>query len=282
MATSDQVIQYLKAQDQLPQLPIALVELQRALNDPLVRNCDLEQIIMRDPMLTLEIVRTSNTPKYNQGSRIESLAEAISRLGMAEVENIGYQVSMSGFNVSSMVIHSARYLEHALLSGYIAKQLAGVVAQPVSPNLAFMCGIFHDIGVLLMASYDDKKLFDVKRANTQSMVSVINSERAIYGVLHPALGGTMLREWGLPRQVVMGVAGHHVPTKLKGEDGDYAKITFLAELGSRYKGKAYGYFPVYEVDLDQALLALSYFKMTLSDYTELLDQAEETYLGSVV
>jgi HD-like signal output (HDOD) protein len=99
MASSDQIIQHLKNLDKLPQLPMALLELQRALNDPNVRNSDLEQIIMKDPMLTLEIVRTSNTPKYNQGNKIQSLAEAISRLGMSEVENIGHQVSMSGFQV---------------------------------------------------------------------------------------------------------------------------------------------------------------------------------------
>lgn len=282
MASSDQILQHLKNLDKLPQLPMALLELQRALNDPNVRNSDLEQIIMKDPMLTLEIVRTSNTPKYNQGNKIESLAEAISRLGMSEVENIGHQVSMSGFQVKSNLIKTANYLENALIAGYIAKHLAQAVDKAVNPNMAFMCGIFHDIGVLLMAAYDDDKLMLVKKANSSSMISVINNERSIYGVLHPALGGTMLREWGLQREVVMGVAGHHAPNKLQGVDGDYAKITFLAELGSRLKGKDYGYFSVRNVDPDQALATLSYFDLSLADYMALLDQAEETFKGSVV
>jgi HD-like signal output (HDOD) protein len=237
---------------------------------------------MKDPMLTLEIVKTSNTPRYNQGNRIESLAEAISRLGMGEVENIGHQVSMAGFQIKSSVVNTHEFMDNALLSGYIAKQLASQVEQAINSNLAFMCGIFHDMGVLLMAAYDDYKLQQVRKVNTSSMISVINNERTIYGVLHPALGGTMLREWGLAREVIMGVAGHHAPNKLKGQDGDYAKVTFLAELGARYKGKGYGYFSVRDVDLDQALSVLTYFNMTISDYIDQLDQAEEIYKGSVV
>jgi PAS domain S-box-containing protein len=281
MATSDELIQELKSQDMLPQLPAALIELQSALNDPRVRNCDLEQIIVKDPMLTLEIVKISNSLKYKQGLRIKSLAEAISRLGMSEVENIAYQVGMSGFHMKSNVINIQDFMENAIFSGYIAQKLANKVTCSINPNLAFICGIFHDIGVLLMAAYDDEGLDIVKQENNQNMGKVIENERAFYGVLHPALGGTMLREWGLQREVVMGVAGHHVPTKFKGVDGDYAKLTFLAELGSRYKGKGYGYFSVQEVELDQALSVLSYFNMTLSDYTDLLDQAEKDYNGSV-
>jgi hypothetical protein len=55
----------------------------------------------------------------------------------------------------------------------------------------------------------------------------------------------------------------------------------LAELGARYKGKGYGYFSVRDVDLDQALSVLTYFNMTISDYIDQLDQAEEIYKGSV-
>jgi HD-like signal output (HDOD) protein len=258
---------------------MALIELQNVLDDPRIRICDLEEIILKDPVLTQEIVNASNAFRYKQSVRVKNLAEAVNRLGMGEIENIGYQVAMASFQIKSNVVDAREFMENAILSGYIAQQLVKEVRLSINPNLAFICGLFHDIGVLIMASYDDEELSAVKRENSESMVSVINNERAIYGVLHTAIGGTILREWGLQREVVMGVAGHHAPTKLKGVDGDYAKITFLAELGARYKGKGYGYFPVQDVDLDQALPVLTHFNMTLSDYTHMLEQAEEVFKG---
>lgn len=280
--TSQQVIDTLEGHNLLPHLPSAMIELQRALQDPEVHGRQIEEIIMKDSRLTVAILQTANTAKFSNGQKISSLGEAISRLGITEINNIAYQASLSGLKLGCKTVNSKSFLKNALLTGYIAKDLAKTLSGGLTPSNAFLCGIFHDMGVPLMDVFCIESFNLTQSQLDQTLTQQVTIERYHFGFSHSAVGGTLIRNWEFPSEIIMGVAGHHTPNKLQGLEGDYAHLTFLAEFGSRLKGFDYRYFAAEAPDLDEAEASLDHFGLDMDYYLNLVDEALDTYEGSVV
>lgn len=280
--TSQHLIDTLNTANVLPHLPSAMIELQRALNNPDVSSKAIEDIIMKDSRLTVAILQTANTPKYSQGQRIDNLSEAIVRLGITEVNNIAHQVSLSGLKLGCKTIHTKGFLKNALLSAYIGKELARTLGAGLTSSNGFLCGLFHDMGLPLMDIFNPEGFAKIKTELTGDLTQQVSCERFHIGLSHPAVGGTLVKNWGFSNLIVMGIAGHHSPSKLDGQAADYAYLTYLAELGSRLKGFDYQYFNGGQNDLSQAEDALKHFGLDEEYYLNMVDDALETYQGSVV
>ncbi len=280
--TSQHLIDTLNSSDLLPRLPSVMIELQRALQQPEISAKDIEDIIMKDSRLTVAILQTANTPKYSHNRQIDNLSEAIVRLGISEINNIAHQVSLSGLKIGCKTIQTKAFLKNALLSAYIAKELARAIGVGLNPNHAFLCGLFHDMGLALMDIFNPPNFAQLVPQLDDDLAQQVSCERFHIGLSHPAVAGTLVKNWGFAQEIVMGIAGHHSPAKLQGRDADYAYITYLAELGSRLKGFSFGYFNATQNQAAQAQNALAHFGLDEDYYLNLIDDAHEIYEGSVV
>ncbi len=58
------------------------------------------------------------------------------------------------------------------------------------------------------------------------------------GIDHAELGGSIVRAWGLPESLVVGVARHHAPTGAAGPTGPIAQGVHLADAVAKAVGTA--------------------------------------------
>ncbi|HEX4340084.1 MAG TPA: HDOD domain-containing protein [Polyangiaceae bacterium] len=187
-------------------------------------------VLAADPSITVATLRIANSAMYRRGAPCDSLKDAVVRLGAGTIRDIITGISLLGaFTESDRVANATR--QHLAGAAAIARILAGAVAPRLS-NVAFLAGLTHDIGKLLLLqsgefSYDTQSR-EVLEAG--SRVHVLENDALGYD--HAILGGLALGIWELPRIVADAVGFHHEPIRAHVAGGDIAQLTSLVVLAS--------------------------------------------------
>lgn len=230
-AAAEAILDTVKA---LPAVPPTMGRILSTTRDPNAGAEDLAEVVSLDPAVAAAVLRVANSPFYGQIGKISDLARAIVTIGFAEVANLVLSIG-----VFDMIQKGRRagldpmlFWEHSLACGILAQQFARDNGQ-VSPTDAFMGGLLHDIGKLVLDCHDGPRYAEVLRTVHATGRFVRDAERDAYGVNHAAVGEALVRRWNLPESVRFAVAYHHVPTTAEAIDLQWAmlvRIVHLADL----------------------------------------------------
>lgn len=199
----------------LPVFPVAIKELHNALKDE-NRSFDViaKQITM-DANLAAQILRAANSSFYAGMSKINTLKEAILRLGLARVVQIATLVVQKGLFSSKNPTTSQfmnKLWQHSVAVALGSEWLANRLGFMTLAEEAFMAGLFHDIGKLLLL----RCLEDICANNPTLSLP----EELIYEVLvnqHEKKGSQLLQSWNLPEIYCSIAESHHQPLTDKTE-----------------------------------------------------------------
>jgi HD-like signal output (HDOD) protein len=78
---------------------------------------------------------------------------------------------------------------------------------------AFVAGLLHDTGKLVLACNFPAEYDQVLQAGQTGSLALLTAEENTFGANHAEIGGYLLGLWGLPVPVVEAVALHHQPGK---------------------------------------------------------------------
>src|SRR5450830_1661659 len=113
-------------------------------------NCtpkDLVQVIDKDPVITVKILRVVNSAFYSLPKQITSINHAVVYLGFNTIKNLALTVAAVGIlpqrNAANFDV--SQYLLHSLSTAVIAKKLA-VQLDDADPMDCFIGGLLHDFG----------------------------------------------------------------------------------------------------------------------------------------
>jgi len=84
-------------------------------------------------------------------------------------------------------------------------------AGPAANGEAFVAGILHDAGKLVMALNFPEQYNQVLKHQQIQKLSSIQAEQDTFGTDHTAVGGFLFSLWGLPAAVVDAIVSHHEP-----------------------------------------------------------------------
>ena len=267
------ILERLKAVDNLPHFPAALVKLERELSTN--EDITIDQIVnlvAQDPSLAAGIIGVVNTAKYTTGTKISDLADAVVRVGIKDVRAMAHAINYKSSFRRKPPFEEALFLKHALVSAFIAQELAKHLK--LNEGEAFLSGLMHDMGAYLLAVEDRDKYVRVTKLVGFDIGRLVSSESAIYGTHHPMIGARLLQEWKFPQEVVMGVAFHHTPDKAEDAFRDFAYLTYLAEQGAFRLGIENGIADLSDEDCEKPsvnlLAALNYFDLSLEVFDRLI------------
>ncbi len=196
----------------LPSLPEVYAELQEKIKDPECAISDIGEIIEKDLAMSTKVLQLVNSAFYGIFKSIASPARAVSLLGLdtikALVLGIGIftemaPASVKTFSAPALWAHS-----------YTVAMFAKVIALAESPNRsiaddAFIAGIVHDVGKLLLFSSLESQYLEALEKATSESISLSEAENQVLGGDHGAVGGYLLGLWGLPGSVVEAATFHH-------------------------------------------------------------------------
>ena len=112
----------------------------------------LAELIEKDTVLSGNVLRMMNSALYGRRGTISSVRHAVSLMGLVKLRNTVMTLNMSQmWNRVHMPKgwNSARFNQHAVGTAVMADLIAQKVACDY-PEGAFVAGLLHDIGVLLM------------------------------------------------------------------------------------------------------------------------------------
>src|SRR5436190_6163921 len=144
----------------LPEITVKVVEL---VEDPRSTAQDLHKIIANDPALCSRILKVVNSSFYGLPGQIGSINRAIVMLGLNAVKNIAIAASLAKLFRGGELTpsFSARLLwTHSVITAATCKMLADRMGLACSDE-AFLCGLIHDIGIMVEMQYDRNKLIEV-------------------------------------------------------------------------------------------------------------------------
>jgi len=195
---------------QLPAFPSVAMQLQRALRSPDTKVADLETLIVNDQALSSQILRVANSSFYQGLQRVVGIRKAIIRLGVRQVATLALAISQRSLYVTRNQLIS-RYMEklwrHAFASALGSQWVANHCGHQQQADAAFMAGLLHNIGQLIILRVMDDLCasqkpgyFDVSEA---LLVEVLES------TMHNAQGFVLLKRWNLPEDYLIVARDHH-------------------------------------------------------------------------
>ncbi len=205
--------------ESLPSPPPVLIELRSALEARGTGAADVARIVEQDPALSAKLLQLANSAffgtsrKYAAGT-VVSIEDAVILLGMSTVEQLalitGVFVAFEG-EEETLGLSVAALRRHATLVAEIA---ANLMTSRRFAEEAFMGGLLHDVGKLVLASrFPDsyRRIAPLARKRRSPSWRIEIEE---YGASHAEVGAYLLACWGLPRIVIEAVAFHHRPSAL--------------------------------------------------------------------
>jgi putative nucleotidyltransferase with HDIG domain len=198
----------------LPAAPAVYRELTQALADDDATAHDVARIFSSDPALCAKILQVVNSAFFGLGRSISSPDEAVTYLGLDTIRML--TLSLAGH--SSMPGASRTLIDtlqrHSLQTASLARRIAHGSA---CADNAFLAGMLHDIGKLVISASDPEYVPQLLRAAGCDGGVLVELEHDRYGCTHAEVGSYLLSLWGLPFDVVEAVALHHHGPRLHEE-----------------------------------------------------------------
>jgi putative nucleotidyltransferase with HDIG domain len=192
---------------------------------------DVVAAIESDIALSIAVLRLANTREYGRG-RVESVVSAVGLLRPRSIQALASRVPTYDFfeRIGVWDSEPERSRLHALATQRAAHRIASEVSYEDRDRLA-VTSLLHDIGKLVLVHSHPGYPSQIHR-DTIALAERARRERAVLGVDHAAIGGVLIRRWGLPVSLATAIEEHHDPEA----DGEAAIIRLADMLAHHEQG----------------------------------------------
>jgi putative nucleotidyltransferase with HDIG domain len=203
----------------LPTLPAVVSKMIELVDNPKTSAASLARLISTDQALTAKILKLANSAYYGFPREISTVNMAIVVLGFNTVKDMG--LSLSVFEVfkdieGSKVFEVSKFWEHSIACGAAARLLARRIRYKFVGE-AFVAGLLHDIGKVILNQYVHKEFIEIINLASSQEKTLDEAEEEIIGTNHAEVGSWLAEKWNLPKIIVDSIAYHHKPWEAKAE-----------------------------------------------------------------
>jgi HD-like signal output (HDOD) protein len=200
--------------ESLPSLQGLYLELMHELQSETSSIARIGRIISQDIGMTAKVLQLVNSAFFGHIRHVSSPAQAAELLGLENLKTLVLSTKIfSQFDDAVLPNLSVIALwNHSLATGGLARAIAMEEGQAqAGVDDAFMAGILHDAGKLILAASFPAKYGEIIEAAAQGRSPLWQEENRVFGVTHAKVGAYLFSLWGLPCRLVEAVAFHHDP-----------------------------------------------------------------------
>jgi len=197
-------------------LPSIVLRVNNMTNDKQSSAADIGAAINSNQEISARLLRIANSPFFNFPSHINNVPRAITVIGTPELRDLLLATSAIDVfdDLPNELISMETFWRHSLRCGLIARSLASHLHKP-NVERFFAAGLLHDIGSLLINNRLPELADKVLAQSNNNRQRRFMIEEEIMGFNHAAVGGELLRQWGLPDYIAEAVEHHHTPSLAK-------------------------------------------------------------------
>ena len=195
---------------QLISLPEVYLRLQQAIDDPHHSREQIAEIVSYDPALSARVLRIANSSYYSFPSKIETIGSAVGLIGEIDLRNLVLATTVIGSmnTLSYEGVNIDEFWLHSLRCGIFARLLAKTV-KGSNPEILFLAGMLHDLGILVIYQQEASLAAAVARQIDQQHQLRDQAERELMGFDHAEVGALLITAWGLADELSELVRFHH-------------------------------------------------------------------------
>jgi len=212
----------------LPTLPIVVSQILRLVGDDESSAHDVQEILRRDQSLTFKILKIVNSSFYGNAGKIRDLQHAVVILGFDTIKSVALSATIfSTFpNGKRGRFDREAFWRHSIAVAVASRKLAQEL-KITSFEEAFVGGILHDIGKVVLDEYASELFEEVLTYVEEKKVLMYEAERAVCGFSHAQIGRWIAAKWALPQEYVDVIFYHHQP----GNAQKATQLTAIVHLG---------------------------------------------------
>ncbi|NLV66110.1 MAG: HDOD domain-containing protein [Spirochaetes bacterium] len=244
---SDVKVRILADVESLPTFPENIIELQRLCSE---KNTTIDAIsdrISRDPALTADVIKLSNSAGFVPGKKIVTIKEAVKIIGLKNL-NLILTASATRKILDNKYKKFEVIWEHCIRVAYYSRELAKKKNLASLADSAFIAGLLHDIGKIVLLSADPNVVNIISEItrNKQMRSSSILEEISI-GVSHAEIGGLIANKWNFPADLTKAIEFHHSPLNV---ENDYRILTWIVYTANMLCGIETNKYSYYYLETD--------------------------------
>lgn len=231
----------------LPTFPENIIELQRMCNEKDVTIDAISEKISRDPALTADVIKLSNSAGFVPGKKIITIKEAVKIIGLKNL-NLILTASATKKILENKYKKFEVIWDHCVRVAFYSRQIAKNMSLGNLTESAFISGLLHDIGkiVLLSADPDVVNIISEITKNKQLRSSSILEEISI-GVSHAEIGGLIAQKWNFPDDLSKAIEFHHSPLTV---ENDFKQLTYTVYTANMFCGIETNKYSYYYLETD--------------------------------
>ena len=200
------------AVDKMPAFPKSvqmILELSRDADYPIN---ELAEVIEKDPVMTVRLLRIMNSAYYGFSKQITSVSESVAYVGMNAIKNMALSFAAMGVlprqNAAGFDVQ--RLLMHSLVTASVARTLCQQYChEETRPDDCYVAGLLHDFGKVAFAQFLAPEFKEALAVSRNLSISLHEAEQQIIGTDHAMLGGMLMEKWRFPERLVDSVRRHH-------------------------------------------------------------------------
>jgi HD-like signal output (HDOD) protein len=228
-------------------LPQVTSQVLRLVDNPNASPRQIGALIERDAGLTSKLLKTANSAYYGAPSKIKTVSQAISVMGLSAVRSVvvgqAYQ-QMTSVRGASKRFDRLVFWQHSLATATAARMLAKLKGWR-DPEEAFLVGLLHDAGRLVMDRFLANELDQAISLSLTRVISLSDAEREVLGYTHVEVGDLLAEQWNLPESVRIPLRRHHEDVSF--EECPLGCIVHAANVLAHQAGFALGAPVLYEL-----------------------------------
>lgn len=179
----------------LPTLPAVALKVRKAADDPDINLNAMGDVIAQDPSLSARMIKISNSAYLGRSVKVESVSQAVTRIGLRQIKNIATALAMEQLFVSKNDLVS-KYMKREWDNtiNVVANSMAALDAyvrrtkkRDISIDSMTLAALVHGIGVLPILTEAERH--DEVFANPTFLEDVIEK-------LAGQIGANIMKEWG--------------------------------------------------------------------------------------
>ncbi|MDQ5908068.1 MAG: hypothetical protein QG599_159 [Pseudomonadota bacterium] len=232
--TPSQLREGIEAITELPLMPQTAQSIMDLRAKPNATVEDILKIVEHDPSLAAQIVYWARSPLHGYSGPVDSLETAIQKvLGVESTLNLLLGSSMSQtFHIPvDGPVGLENFWRSSIYCASLASELAKLLPEilDIKPELAYLCGLLHDFGYLVLGHIFPARFFLFNRflaVNHHVQLSAV--ERYVLGVEHWHIGAWLMQSWAMPEEVIAAVRWHHNEDCTQ-PHAEYSNLVLLAD-----------------------------------------------------
>lgn len=179
-------------------------------------HCSVEGIakaVSQDQAMAVKILKVANSAAFTRGEPVDSVHRAVVRIGLQRIRQTVVSLAVVDRFAAAAIaegVSAAHFWEHGIGVGVTSALLAHASGDE-DAEIAFTCGLLHDVGQFVLAEILGQAYTDIVLAARAEQAPLEAVESRLLGITHAEVGGRLLEGWRFPAHIAGPVTHHHAP-----------------------------------------------------------------------